>query len=158
VSLSFSNSTPEPIWLVYAHNDSGCASDGDPWMKEGWWEIQPGGSVTVRGGPVNGAKYFFYTEGGAVRIWAGEFGTSVPLDSLFAVRFLSQCWERRQHRQPAGVHAQDRDPRQFVQPHHQSHVTATVSTRPRGLSAITLAPRQYSTPPSLEISETFDGW
>jgi Protein of unknown function (DUF1036) len=59
VSLSFSNSTPGPISLVYAHNDSDCGSGGDAWMKEGWWSIPPGGTVTVRSGPVNGAKYFF---------------------------------------------------------------------------------------------------
>ena len=86
MSLSFSNSTPEPVWLVFAYNDSVCSSDGAAWMKQGWWEIQPGGSATVRGGPVNGAKYFFYAEGGGGRRWAGEFGTSVPLDSF------SQCW------------------------------------------------------------------
>lgn len=85
MSLSFSNSQPEPVWLVYAYNDSGCGSGGDAWMKEGLWQIQPGGSVTVRSGPVNGAKYF-YAEGGSGRIWAGEFGTSVPLDAF------SQCW------------------------------------------------------------------
>jgi uncharacterized membrane protein len=86
VSLSFSNSTPEPVWLVFAYNDSVCSSEGAAWMKQGWWEIQPGGSATVRGGPVNGAKYFFYAEGGSGRRWAGEFGTSVPLDAF------SQCW------------------------------------------------------------------
>jgi hypothetical protein len=87
MSLSFSNSTPEAVWLVFAYNDSVCSSDGAAWMKQGWWEIQPGGSATVRGGPVNGAKYFFYAEGGSGRVWAGEFGTSVPLDAF------SQCWD-----------------------------------------------------------------
>jgi uncharacterized membrane protein len=87
VSLSFRNSTPEPVWLVYAHHDSGCGSEGSEWMKEGWWQIQPGGSATVTGGPVNGAKYFFYAEGGSGRRWAGEFGTSVPFEAF------SQCWD-----------------------------------------------------------------
>lgn len=86
MSLSFRNSTAETIWLVFAHSDSSCASDGDAWMKEGWWEINPSGSATVRGGPVNGAKYFFYAEGGSGRRWEGEFGTSVPIDAF------SQCW------------------------------------------------------------------
>jgi hypothetical protein len=86
VSLSFRNSTPGPISLVYAHNDSGCGSGGDAWMKEGWWSISPGGTVTVRGGPVNGAKYFFFAEGGTGQTWAGEFTTTVPLQAF------SQCW------------------------------------------------------------------
>jgi uncharacterized membrane protein len=86
VSLSFSNSTPAPIWLCYAHHDSSCGSEGDEWMKEGWWEIPPGGNVTVRGGPVNGAKYFFYAEGGSGRVWGGDFSTTVPLDAF------AQCW------------------------------------------------------------------
>jgi len=87
VSLSFSNGTGASIWLVYAHNDSDCGSDGgSEWLKEGWWQIQPGGSVTVTGGPVNGAKYFFYAEGDSGQTWAGEFGTSVPLEAF------SQCW------------------------------------------------------------------
>lgn len=87
MSLSFTNGTPEPIWLVYAHHDSDCSSDGgSEWLKEGWWQVQPGGSVTVTGGPVNGAKYFFYAEGGSGRKWSGEFGTSVPLEAF------QQCW------------------------------------------------------------------
>lgn len=87
MSLSFRNSTPEPIWLAFAYSDSVCASDGAAWMKEGWWEIGPNGSATVRGGASNGAKYFFYAEGGSGRIWQGEFETSVPLDAF------TQCWD-----------------------------------------------------------------
>jgi uncharacterized membrane protein len=86
VSLSFRNSTAGPISLVYAHNESSCGAGGDAWMKEGWWSIPPGGTVTVRSGPVNGAKYFFYAQGGVGQFWQGEFGTSVPLSAF------SQCW------------------------------------------------------------------
>jgi hypothetical protein len=88
VSLSSRNSTSEPIWLVYAHHESGCGAGADAWMKEGWWEIPPGGSVTVRSGPVNGAKYFFYAENGSgAATWSGDFGISVPLEPF------SQCWK-----------------------------------------------------------------
>jgi uncharacterized membrane protein len=86
VSLSFSNSTGTDIWLVYAHHDSDCGSGGDAWLKEGWWQIQPGGSVTVTGGPVNGARYFYYAEGDSGPTWEGEFTTSVPRE------VFSQCW------------------------------------------------------------------
>jgi Protein of unknown function (DUF1036) len=115
VSLSFSNSTPGPISLVYAHNDSDCGSGGDAWMKEGWWSIPPGGTVTVRSGPVNGAKYFFFAEGGTGQTWAGEFTTTVPFHAF------SQLLEHWHHRQPAGVHAQDRGCHHLVQPHRQPH-------------------------------------
>jgi uncharacterized membrane protein len=87
MSLAFRNNTPEPLWLVIAYSDSDCTADGGAgWMKEGWWEVPPNGSATVRGGPVNGAKYFFYAEGGSGRVWQGDFGTSVPLDPF------TQCW------------------------------------------------------------------
>jgi Protein of unknown function (DUF1036) len=78
VSLSFSNSTPGPVWVVIAYNDSSCGSGGNAWMKEGWWQVQPGGNVTVHGGPSNGAKYFYFAHDNSGREWAGEFGTQVP--------------------------------------------------------------------------------
>jgi uncharacterized membrane protein len=86
MSLSFRNSTPAPVWLVFAYSDSGCSSYGASWMKEGWWQIQPGGTVTVRGGASNGAKYFFYAEGGGGRRWSGPYDTSVPTEAF------TQCW------------------------------------------------------------------
>jgi uncharacterized membrane protein len=87
VSLSFRNSSPARIWLVFAYNDSGCSSDGASWMKKGWWQIQPGGTVTVRGGASNGAKYFYYAKGDGGRRWSGQYGTTVPTDAF------TQCWD-----------------------------------------------------------------
>jgi uncharacterized membrane protein len=86
VSLSFSNSTPGRISLVYAHPTSGCGTAADPWMKEGWWIIPPGGRVTVQSGSVGATKFLYFAEDGTGRTWAGEFSTSVPHEAF------TQCW------------------------------------------------------------------
>jgi uncharacterized membrane protein len=86
VSLAFSNSTSETVYVVIAYNNSDCGSGGDAWMKEGWWPIQPGGNVTVHGGLSNGATYFYYAHTTSGREWGGDFGTSVPNEAF------QQCW------------------------------------------------------------------
>jgi uncharacterized membrane protein len=87
MSLSFSNSTAQPIWVVIAYSDSDCTADGGSgWMKEGWWQIAPGTSATAHGGLSNGAKYFYFAEDNSGRVWSGEFGTSVPREAF------TQCW------------------------------------------------------------------
>ncbi len=86
MSLSFSNSTPGPIWVVIAFNDSSCGSGGDAWMKQGWWQVNPGGNVTAHGGLSNGAKYFYFAHDNSGHQWAGEFGTQVPNDAF------EWCW------------------------------------------------------------------
>lgn len=87
MALFFRNSTSTTVWVAFAYSNSGCASEGDPWSKKGWFGIGPNAEVNVRSGPVNGAKYFFFAENqDRSRSWSGEFTTQIPQ------RAFDWCW------------------------------------------------------------------
>jgi hypothetical protein len=87
VGLYFQNSTSTTVWFAYAYADSGCASEGDPWSKTGWFMVTPHTDLLVRSGPVNGAKYFFFAENQDRSVsWSGEFFTHIP------DRAFDWCW------------------------------------------------------------------
>lgn len=78
------NAGHERLWCVLAYNQPNC--DGTNWAKKGWWEVPPGGTVTVRGGASNGARYFWYAETASGLQWAGDITTWVP------GRAFDWCW------------------------------------------------------------------
>jgi hypothetical protein len=56
----------------------------------------PGGTVTVRGGASNGAKYFWYAETDSGAQWAGDITTWLPND------VFDWCWGLEQQRLATG--------------------------------------------------------
>ncbi|MFD3940793.1 DUF1036 domain-containing protein [Streptomyces sp. NPDC058618] len=87
MGLYFKNSTSKTVWVAYAYSNSGCASEGAPWSKIGWFMVTPHTDAKVRSGPVNGAKYFYYAENQDRTLnWSGGFSTQLP-DGAF-----DWCW------------------------------------------------------------------
>ena len=60
--------------------------DGANWANKGWWQIAPGGTVTVRGGASNNARYFWYAETDTGLQWAGDLFNDLPTTAF------DWCW------------------------------------------------------------------
>src|ERR1051326_3570097 len=61
-SLSFSNLYQRTVWVAVADHDSGGCGDSGNWRVRGWWQLAPGESKTVVGGPLFlfNRVYYFY--------------------------------------------------------------------------------------------------
>jgi uncharacterized membrane protein len=72
------NATPSPVFVVYAHNrrpicNVSCGGGGAAeWFNAGWWQIAPGGVVTVNGRDHHEAHHAFFAEDDFGRFWAGN--------------------------------------------------------------------------------------
>jgi uncharacterized membrane protein len=84
VAIFVRNDGNERIYFALGYHYPNC--DGENWAKTGWWPIPPGGTVTVRGGASNGAKYFWYAETDSGAQWAGDITTWLPND------VFDWCW------------------------------------------------------------------
>ena len=73
------------IYFALAYHYPNCP-DGENWAKKGWWQIPADGTVTVRGGASNGAKYFWYAETDTGLQWAGDLFTWLPTNAF------DWCW------------------------------------------------------------------
>ena len=48
MQLCFRNSYTSPVWVAVGWYDpSGCAGDAGEWGKRGWWQVNPGSTVTT---------------------------------------------------------------------------------------------------------------
>lgn len=82
-STKFKNNTPNPVWVAYAHSadqGAGCGyNDGcggathlsGSYKVQGWWQIAPGGTVTVNGHAHHNARHQYYAEDGLGHVWQG---------------------------------------------------------------------------------------
>jgi uncharacterized membrane protein len=79
------NEGHELIYVAFAYHYPNCP-DGDNWAKQGWWQVHAGGTVTVRGGASNGARYFWFAETDSGLQWAGSLFTWLPSTAF------NWCW------------------------------------------------------------------
>ena len=81
----FKNSTANTVWLAYAYQSvsgvaCGYSTCGGGWRVQGWWQIAPGGTVTVNGHDHHNAKHHFYAQDQFGHIWNGT-GTQQRLET-----------------------------------------------------------------------------
>lgn len=82
------NATPARIGVAVGYKD------GDTWVSEGWWNLQPQSCETLMRGPL-GARFYYvyavdYDQGGE---WAGK-AFMCTRDKEFTIRGLQDCLAR----------------------------------------------------------------
>jgi hypothetical protein len=85
MALYFRNQTNQMVSVALGYSWPNCP-DGDNWAKKGWWRISPGGTVCVRGGASNGAKYFWHARADNGAEWGGDFAVDLPWSAF------DWCW------------------------------------------------------------------
>jgi uncharacterized membrane protein len=88
-STKFHNNSANTIWTMHAFAsmtglgcgwDDGCSGTGlNDWRKQGWWQIAPGGTVTVHGSGYGNAFHDAYAED-AVGHWWGNGGNNFGIN------------------------------------------------------------------------------
>ena len=86
-STRFHNGFTNTIWTAHAFASTsgilcgwkdGCDGAGlDDWRRQGWWEIAPGGTVTVHGSGYGNAFHQAYAEDAFGHFWGGGGRTFV---------------------------------------------------------------------------------
>ena len=60
------------------YNPDTCGGEGGDWETRGWWNLNPGDSVTTN--VSTGNRYFaFYAEGWDGAVWAGPYSAQVSI-------------------------------------------------------------------------------
>ncbi|HEX6245667.1 MAG TPA: DUF1036 domain-containing protein [Polyangiales bacterium] len=70
------NNTPNTISLAYAFSSvsgvgCGYSTCGGGWKSKGWWNIAPGGTVTINGQAHHNADHQYYAQDTQGRKWRG---------------------------------------------------------------------------------------
>jgi uncharacterized protein DUF1036 len=87
MALFFHNATGSTIDLAYAEYDSSCSSEGQPYVKRGWYIISPGETQKVWNGWAGGESFYYYAESATGR-WSGPHRSMVhPRDAF------EWCWD-----------------------------------------------------------------
>lgn len=78
------NSTPTTITLAYAFSSvsgifCGYSTCGGGWKTIGWFNIAPGGTVTINGQAHHNAEHYYYAQDQAGHKWRGNGGKSFEL-------------------------------------------------------------------------------
>ncbi|MET9643317.1 DUF1036 domain-containing protein [Streptomyces syringium] len=81
MSLSFRNSYRTLVSVAYIKRFPNCP---EGWLKRGWWNIQPGATVTVDGANVSAVNRFWYFHAEATdgAVWAGPIVTCVTTNAF----------------------------------------------------------------------------
>ncbi len=86
MALYFRNGTNRTVNVAIGYSWTNCP-DGDNWAKKGWWTIGSGGTVCVRGGASNGAKYFWHAHSSdRTLVWGGAWNVALPTEAF------DWCW------------------------------------------------------------------
>jgi hypothetical protein len=79
VQLCFSNGYSSPLSVATMWYSPGtCGGDGGDWETRGWWNLNPGDSVSTNVWTDN--RYFcFYAEAWDGAVWGGPYGAQVSI-------------------------------------------------------------------------------
>jgi uncharacterized membrane protein len=79
-ALVFCNRTQQPIEAALGHREHGDDDQGDIWISEGWWRIEPGQCSRVFGQPLTERFYFYHatalapsSPGKKPFVWQGKY-------------------------------------------------------------------------------------
>jgi uncharacterized membrane protein len=82
------NGTPARVGVAVGYKD------GDTWISEGWWNLQPQSCETLMRGPLVARFYYVYAvdydKGGS---WGGKAMMCIR-DKIFTIRGIDSCTER----------------------------------------------------------------
>lgn len=93
--FKFRNQTNSTVWLAAAYYEPSCAQK---WVKEGWFQMAPGQTVTLWPGPATYSDvYFFARDLDETRKWEGnEYQVVLPLGqpefSNGLDYYFKRCW------------------------------------------------------------------
>ena len=79
MQLCFQNSYSSPVWVsVMWYSPGTCGGEGGDWETRGWWQVNPGNTVTTNVSTDN--RYFcFYAEAGDGAVWGGPYSAQVSI-------------------------------------------------------------------------------
>jgi hypothetical protein len=74
MQIAFKNNHSSLLWAaVMWYDTNACGGDGGNWATEGWWNLNPGESVTTD--VSSGNRYFcIYAEAEDGTVWGGDYG------------------------------------------------------------------------------------
>ena len=79
-ALVFCNRTQIPLEAALGHREHGEGDEGDKWVSEGWWRIEPGQCSRVFGQPLKERFYFYHATalspaapGKKPFVWQGKY-------------------------------------------------------------------------------------
>lgn len=81
------NSTPNRVYVAVGYYNEGCTPNMG---KRGWYQVEPGTTVTVFGGRTNHAYFRYYAEDEFGHVWSGSDFTDVP-DDVFDMCWIANC-------------------------------------------------------------------
>lgn len=78
--MVFCNRTMQPLEAALGHREQGQGDEGDIWISEGWWRIEPGQCSRVYGEPLKERFYFYHATalspnavGKKPFVWQGKY-------------------------------------------------------------------------------------
>lgn len=87
MSLYFTNSTSNTIYVAYAYPNSDCHPIS--YAKIGWYRIEPDDTREVWRGSVGGTTFYYYAEDHSGNTWSGTYRTRLPRNTS---RSFHWCW------------------------------------------------------------------
>ncbi|PNQ78793.1 DUF1036 domain-containing protein [Paenibacillus sp. F4] len=87
MSLYFTNSTSNTIYVAYAYPNSDCHPIS--YAKIGWYRIEPDDTREVWSGSVGGTTFYYYAEDHSGNTWSGTYRTRLPRNTS---RSFHWCW------------------------------------------------------------------
>ena len=89
MQLCFRNSYTSPVWVAVGWYDpSGCAGDAGEWGKRGWWQVNPGSTVTTNVSTSN-ENFYFYAEAQDGTVWGGPLVAQVSIYAFDGCLYLA---------------------------------------------------------------------
>ncbi len=97
--LRFTNNYPEPVSVMIEFYSPNCSDEGTwlgDWVKQGWWNMQPGESKIPFGGDLEDVNryWYFYAHATDGAYWAGPVHVDVPGFAFDECKYLGQTGTR----------------------------------------------------------------